>query len=233
MPKIKLKNCKPVMDFITHLTAAFEAHASRENAGAMEKYMKDKFSFLGLKTDLRRKLLKELLEEHKQEVKEKPRGLAIQLYSKPEREYHYCAVEILIKELKNKFAKEDIYLIEQLLVTHSWWDTVDTVSKYLLGGYLRQYPQETETIVARFSASKNMWLNRAALLFQLGYKKDTDAKLLFRECGKHKESKEFFIQKAIGWALREYAKANPEAVREFVGKAGLKPLSRREALKNL
>ncbi len=78
-----------------------------------------------------------------------------------------------------------------------------------------------------------MWLNRSAILFQLGYKKDTDASVLFDECFKHRHSKEFFIQKAIGWALREYGKVNPDSVRKFVGSAELKPLSTREALKNL
>jgi 3-methyladenine DNA glycosylase AlkD len=78
-----------------------------------------------------------------------------------------------------------------------------------------------------------MWLNRSVLLFQLGYKKETNSRLLFRECDKHRESKEFFIQKAIGWALREYAKTNLEAVKNFVATANLKPLSTRESLKNL
>lgn len=138
-----------------------------------------------------------------------------------------------MKELKKKFTKEDIGLIEKLLVTHSWWDSVDTIAKYLLGGYLQQYPDGIPGVVAHFSASDNMWLNRAAILFQLGYKSATDEKLLFCECGKRRHSKEFFIQKAIGWALREYAKTDPDAVKAFVAKAGLKPLSTREALKNL
>lgn len=221
------------MGFINTLTSSFEANASAENAEYMKKYMKDKFSFVGLKTDVRRSLFKLTITENKDEVKQYPRELANELYSMPQREYHYCAVEILIKELKKKFRKEDINLIEYLLVTHSWWDTVDVIAKYLLGGYLQQYPEETFNVINRFSSSDNMWLNRAAILFQLSYKKDTDAALLFSECLKHKESKEFFIQKAIGWSLREYGKSCPDAVRSFVHNAALKPLSSREALKNL
>lgn len=221
------------MGFIEELSKLYIANASIENSVSMEKYMKNLFLFHGLKTDLRRSLHKQAVEIHKEEVKANAREIALELYSKQQREYHYSAVELLMKELKSTFRKDDIVLIEKLLVTHSWWDTVDTISKYLLGGYLQQYPDQIPEVVKHFSGSENMWLNRAAILFQLGYKKNTDEKLLFRECEKHRHSKEFFIQKAIGWALREYAKTNPEAVRAFVAKAGLKRLSTREALKNL
>ncbi|MBY8961271.1 DNA alkylation repair protein [Flavobacterium sp. D11R37] len=219
--------------FIGRLQSVFQENTSAENAGAMQKYMKDNFPFLGIKTDLRRALLKQVWQEHKDEVSQHPRELAKQLYALPQREYHYCAIEILIKELKKKYRKEDVVLIEFLIVTHSWWDSVDVLAKYMLGDYLKQYPHETHLVIQRFSDSENMWLNRSAILFQLGYKKTTDMHILFSECLKHKHSKEFFIQKAIGWALREYGKTNPEAVRNFVNEAGLKPLSKREALKNL
>ncbi|MEL1244274.1 DNA alkylation repair protein [Flavobacterium sp. DGU11] len=220
------------MDFIHDLSLAYAENASPENAGPMEKYMKNLFVFHGLKADLRRSLHKGAAEKHKSEIKENARKIAIELYSKKQREYHYSAIEILMKELKKNFVKDDSILIEKLLITHSWWDSVDTISKYLLGEYLRQYPEETGKVIERFSSSGNMWLNRAAILFQLGYKKDTDTELLFGECKKHRDSKEFFIQKAIGWALREYTKTNPEAVKKFVATANLKPLSTREALKN-
>ncbi|MCW4470897.1 DNA alkylation repair protein [Flavobacterium sp. MFBS3-15] len=221
------------MNFITELTASYSQNASPEKAGPMEKYMKNNFVYHGLKTELRRSLQKAALEKHKDEVKNNAREIALALYGKKEREFHYSAIEILMIELKKKFVKQDIDLIEKILVTHPWWDSVDTISKYLLGGYLEQFPEEKYEVIERFSASENMWLNRAAIIFQLGYKKATNESLLFSECEKHCQSKEFFIQKAIGWALREYAKTNPEAVKNFVASASLKPLSSREALKNL
>ncbi|KOS05937.1 hypothetical protein AM493_07735 [Flavobacterium akiainvivens] len=221
------------MGFIADLEKAYTANANAEYAVAMANYMKGHFSFYGMKTDVRRSLYKQALEANKQEVKDNARELARALYAKTERDYHYSGIEILMKELKKKFRPEDIGLIEHLIVTHSWWDSVDTIAKYLLGGYLQQFPQETEKVIERFSNSGNMWLNRSAIIFQLGYKKETDENLLFSECLKHKQSKEFFIQKAIGWALREYAKVNPHAVKTFVENAGLKPLSTREALKNI
>ena len=221
------------MDFIEELSLAYAENASIENAAAMEKYMKNLFTFHGIKTDLRRSLHKQAAEKHKEDIRANAREIALKLYAKKEREYHYAAIDILMKELKKKFRKDDIVLIEKLLVTHSWWDSVDLIAKYLLGGYLQQYPEEIQGVIKCFSDSDNMWLNRSAILFQLGYKSATDENLLFHECEKHRHSKEFFIQKAIGWALREYAKTNADAVKTFVAQAGLKPLSTREALKNL
>lgn len=221
------------MDFITILTLRFQENASAENAIPMARYMKDNFLFLGIKTATRRSILKEIVTLHKNEVKTNCRSIATQLFSLPEREYHYCAVDILMRELSKNFVPDDITLIEKLLVTHPWWDTVDLVAKYLLGGYIKHFPDKTNEVIAQFSASGNMWLNRSALLYQLGYKNQTDEKRLFSVCRTFSQSKEFFIQKAIGWALREYAKTNPEAVKAFVSATVLKPLSSREALKNI
>ena len=129
--------------------------------------------------------------------------------------------------------KPAIKLIEKLILNNSWWDSVDTIAKYILGEYLLEFPLETKKVIERFSNSENMWLNRSAILFQLGYKQKTNADFLFSECLKQSHSNEFFIKKAIGWALREYAKSNPEAVKEFVKTSNLKPLSTKEALKNM
>lgn len=221
------------MDFITEISLAYAENASPQNAVAMEKYMKNLFPFYGLKTDVRRTLLKTALLNHKDDVKQNARKIALALYAKPQREYHYTAIEILMKELKKNFREDDSILIEKLIITHSWWDSIDTIAKYLVGGYLQHYPNETEKIISKFSGSENMWLNRCAIIFQLGYKKETNANLLFKECMKHRHSTAFFIQKAIGWALREYAKTDAIAVKSFVATANLKPLSTREALKNI
>lgn len=221
------------MTFIQAIDKAYAENASAQNAVAMEKYMKNLFLYFGIKTDVRRTLIKAAVAAHKDEIKKDAREIALELYRKNEREYHYTAIEILMAGLKKNFVKEDIILVEKLLVTHSWWDSVDTISKYLLGGYLQQFPKEISKVIARFSGSGNMWLNRSAILFQLGYKKETNVALLFSECEKHKASKEFFIQKAIGWVLREYAKTDAQAVINFVNNAHLKPLSTREALKNV
>ncbi|RZK10188.1 MAG: DNA alkylation repair protein [Flavobacterium sp.] len=221
------------MNFIKNLEKAFQENSNPENAVPMENYMKNHFSFFGIKTENRRMIFKAIWKENQVEVASNARNIALELFSKSQRELHYCAIEILIKELKNKYQKEDISLIEFLITTNSWWDSVDVIAKYILGEYLMQFQDETEKVIQNFSDSDNMWLNRSAILFQLGYKQKTNRNLLFSLCQKHSDSNEFFIRKAIGWALREYGKTNPSAVVKFVEANNLKPLSKKEALKNI
>jgi 3-methyladenine DNA glycosylase AlkD len=221
------------MDFISQLEAVFNQNKNEDNAFQMKKYMKDLFSFYGIKTTERRAVFLELLKSNQQEISENYRAIALILLNKEYRELHYCGIEILIKNLKKNYRKDDIKLIETFLITNSWWDSVDTISKYLLGQYLIEFPNETEKVIERFSNSNNMWLNRSAIIFQLGYKKNTNYELLFSECVKHSQSKEFFIQKAIGWALREYGSVNPGLVLNFVNNTDLKSLSRKEAIRKL
>lgn len=219
--------------FIKDLESAFEKNRNNQNALAMSKYLKNRFPFFGIKTTERRLLFKDLWKKNKAEVSADARNIALELYAKEQREFHYCAIEILIKELNGNYKKEDINLIEKIITKNSWWDSVDTIAKYILGQYLHEFPVEINKTIELFSNSENMWLNRSAILFQLGYKEKTDFDLLKTICLQHKSSKEFFIQKAIGWSLREYGKTNPEKVKEFVLVNNLKPLSRKEALKNL
>lgn len=221
------------MSFTNELEKAFNKNSNAENADAMSKYMRTIFPFFGIKTVERRQILKKLWKANQQEVSQNAREIALELFQKQQREFHYCAVEILIQELKGKYIKEDLQLIEKLIITNSWWDSVDFLAKYLLGNYLLQFPEETDSVILKFSSSENMWLNRSAILFQLGYKEKTNFDVLKLVCEKHKMSTEFFIQKAIGWALREYAKINPEAVKSFVSISNLKKLSEKEAFKNM
>lgn len=221
------------MGFISELELVFQQRSNAKNALAMEKYMKNKFSFWGIKTPERRQLFTAIWKENKTEVAANARAIAVLLFEKPQREFHYCAIEILMKELKGKYQVQDIELITKLITTHSWWDSVDTISKYILGQYLTEFPQSIEQITTKFSKSENMWLNRTAVLFQLGYKAKTNFTLLQKICLEHQNSSEFFIQKAIGWSLREYAKTNPLDVEKFINSESLKPLSKKEALKNL
>lgn len=221
------------MDFISELDKTLRKNASAEAAIPMQDYMKGLFPFLGIKNEARKALMKPVWQKHATAVKGDFRNIVRTLFEKPEREFQYCAMDVLQKEIKGKFQKDDIVFIERLIVTKSWWDSVDFLAKHMLGSYLEAFPDETPSVIETFSGSANMWLNRSALLFQLGYKRSTKADLLFSECEKHSHSKEFFIQKAIGWALREYAKTDPEAVKAFVARTRLSSLSKREALKNL
>ncbi|QZK90062.1 DNA alkylation repair protein [Flavobacterium sp. CHNK8] len=220
------------MNFISTLENAFEQNRNTEKAFAMSQYMRNKFSFFGIRTTERRELFKEIWKQNQQEVHHHSVQIAQTLFKKPEREFHYCAIEIIIKEKNKAYSISDIEWIEKLILQHSWWDSIDTIAKYILGDYLQQFSTETENVITRFSSQESIWLHRSLILFQLGYKQKTNSDLLFWLCLKYANSSEFFIQKAIGWALREYAKTNPEAILFFVNSNKLKPLSTKEALKN-
>jgi 3-methyladenine DNA glycosylase AlkD len=221
------------MDFITALEKEFVAQANAERSNTMEAYMKNHFQFFGIPMPERRAILKSVSIAYADTTKATARTLALQLYEKPQREFHYCAIELLIQNCSKKLALNDIHWIEKLLLTYSWWDTVDTISKYVLGRYLAQFPEQTNTVIEKFSNSSDIWLNRSTLLFQLDYKKNTNFSVLEAVCEHFKESTEFFIQKAIGWALREYGKTNPIAVQNYVIRTNLKPLSKKEALRSI
>lgn len=220
------------MDFVDDLIKQIKQEKNGEQALVMEAYMKQRFPFLGVKAPLRQQILKNLITANKNSL-DRTSIIAIAkiLYVQPEREFHYCAVELVSRFLKKKFLKEDIAFIEYLIVTHSWWDTVDMICKHHLGNYLKLFPEETAAVISRYSDVNHLWLNRSAILFQLEYKSDTNQDLLFHLCVKHKDTKEFFMNKAIGWALREYSKTSPEAVQKFVGQHNFAPLSRKEALR--
>ncbi|WP_223033329.1 DNA alkylation repair protein [Hanstruepera marina] len=221
------------MSFVTELKHTFKSQTNHVLAEQMSAYMLNKFPFYGIKTPLRRSLSKPIIENHKLEIRDTVRTLTFDLYDLPEREMHMVAIELFERQLRKSYKKEDIVLIEKLITTQSWWDSVDFIAKQILGKYLLLYKEETPTIIQKFSDSKNLWLQRSSIIFQLGYKEKTNEALLFKQSLIHKESDEFFIQKAIGWALREYGKTNPKAVLDFVNTNTLKPLSKREAIRRL
>lgn len=221
------------MTFIEQLTATFNAHRNPENASHMHNYMRGKFPYFGIKTALRRNLLKEVVADHQQEIISDVRNIARNLYKLPERELHLCAVELIEKQLRKKYAENDITLIETVLTTNAWWDTVDFISKQILGNYLLQFPDQLATVIHKFTNSDHLWLNRSTIIFQLGYKQQTNEAVLYQQCRHFKVSDEFFIKKAIGWSLREYAKTNPKSVLNFVNSTSLKSLSRKEAIRNI
>ena len=222
------------MNFVSDLISKLKAVANTGNAASMTEYMRDRYIYFGVKAPERKAILKTIIDQYKSQL-DRPVVIQIvrELYDHPERELHYCAVELTTRFLKKKFLREDISLIQFLITTHSWWDTVDMIAKHHLGGYLRIYPEETTKVITYFSDANNLWLNRSAILFQLDYKTVTDAALLFSLCLKHKDTGEFFINKAIGWALREYSKTDPEAIIAFVSKNCLAPLSEQEAIRKI
>jgi 3-methyladenine DNA glycosylase AlkD len=219
--------------YVRSIKSLYEQNASPADAAPMKKYMRDQFEFLGIKTPVRTKLMKEFIKENGLPPLDKLDIIAQELWALPQREFQYTA-NGLIGRLQKKFEPEFISTLEYLIVTKSWWDTVDTLAGDTVGVHFKRFPKVREKYLKKWRRSDNFWLRRSALLFQLGYKEDTDFDLLGEIVRENLGSDEFFINKAIGWALRQYAWTNPAPVKKFVkATKGLHPLSRREALKNI
>ncbi len=196
----------------------------------MEAYMKNKFAFFGIPQPLRKTLLKDIKSKMKIEWNQETKALINLLWESEEREMQYIAMDI-IKPFVKKLNKSDLNWVENLITQKSWWDTVDFLATHLVGHIISKDDEIESYALSRIS-SDNMWIQRTALLFQLKYKSKTDWDLLQSVILITETSNEFFIRKAQGWALREYSKTNPLAVRTFVeNNPQLSGLTRREALK--
>lgn len=209
----------------------FLNNKNEENAKGMKAYLKDNFEFLGVKTPLRKLVSKEFLKEKSKEnfIDE---ALVRELWANEYREMQYIAIDYLIKQ-KKKLQREHITLIKDLIVTKSWWDSVDLIASHLAGELGRKYPELIEEYFLPWSESENMWLRRTAILYQLKYKENTNTDFLKQVIKVTLHQEEFFIRKAIGWSLREYSKFNQEWVREFIANNKLSKLSEKEASKYL
>jgi len=216
--------------FITTLETAFLVNADAVIAIGQANYMKNHFKFFGIKAPERRMIMRPFLHKDYLPAKEVLPEMIKQLWQKPQREFHYFGQELFFK-YQMQLVKNDIELIHFMLTHQSWWDTADFIAIKILGAYFKQFPKQIAVIIPQWLASDNMWLQRSALLFQLKYKEELDANLLANSIQKLLGSKEFFINKAIGWMLREYSKTNPKWVLDFVSRTDLVPLSKREALR--
>jgi 3-methyladenine DNA glycosylase AlkD len=200
----------------------------------MGKYMRDQFMFLGVASPVRKKLVTAALrsvtgrpDEHDLE------SFARLAFAREAREFHYAGVGVVRRKIE-VLSPDSIPLVRCLVVTHSWWDTVDEIASHLAGGIVAAYP-ETASVMDDWAQSEHMWVARTAILHQLRYKAQTDADRLFRYCLDRADEQDFFYRKAIGWALREYSKTDADAVRKFCAQHQdrLSPLSLREARKHL
>ncbi|MFB0997100.1 MAG: DNA alkylation repair protein [Flavobacteriales bacterium] len=218
------------MDFVTQLETDFRQQADRNIAVNQEAYLQNQFELYGLPTPLRKVIQKPfLLKENLPNKKELPH-IITELWSKPQREFQYFAIDLNRKYLK-KIEFQDIELFELMITNKSWWDTVDLIATNLVGAYFKLFPEQIIPVTKKWMNSDNMWLQRTCLIFQLKYKEEIDTDLLTDYILQLKDTKEFFINKAIGWILREYTRKNPEWVIDFVNKYELSNLSKREALK--
>jgi 3-methyladenine DNA glycosylase AlkD len=219
------------LDLVDRLRERLAAVADPERAKAMAAYMRHQFPFLGVPSPT----LKLALRAAQPGRLGQPELTAVsrRLWLLPEREYQYAACSLLARFVKG-CGPDFIDVARDLVVTRSWWDTVDTLASHTVGTLVQHHPRLVTTM-DEWIGSENIWLARTAILYQLRYKEATDVDRLFRYTLKKADHKDFFMRKAIGWALRQYAWTAPETVRAFVvaHEAKFSGLTRREALKNL
>ena len=217
-------------EFIQTLELELKRNANRKIAKEQKAYMRNQFEFYGIKTPLRREIQKPFLAKSYLPPKTDIEEIIKTLWNKPQREYQFIAQELVFKYTR-QFDKNDIALLEFMITHKSWWDTVDYIAVKLIGAYFTRFPEQLDNYIDRWLASGNIWLQRCCLLYQLKSKDKIDTQRLQYIIQKLLGSKEFFINKAIGWVLREYSRTNPKWVRNFTENNALANLSRREALR--
>ncbi|MCX5264428.1 DNA alkylation repair protein [Streptomyces sp. NBC_00199] len=218
---------------LERLTTVYGAAADSGRAAAMRAYMKDVAPFLGLPTPDRRALSRTVLAGAPRPGEDDCTAIALRCWALPQREYHYFAVDYL-RRYAGRLSCAFLPTARRLVATTSWWDTVDLLAAHVVGALVAADPRLAADMDA-WILDEDLWVTRTALLHQLTYKDRTDADRLFAYCLRQSGHPDFFVRKAIGWSLREYAKTDPEAVRAFLARerGRFAPLSVREALKNI
>lgn len=206
----------------------FKKEANLDKAKQMSAYMQNKFPFLGIQAPVRKNLgttYFKTLNETKVDF-----NFINQCWALDEREYQYLAIDYL-RKFERLLKEEDLLNIKILITTKSWWDSVDSLTR-VVGNLALRYPTLNETLL-EWSLDENMWLRRMAIIHQLLRKKKTDTLLLEKIIVNNLNNTQFFINKAIGWALRDYSKTEAQWVRNFIDKykKGLSSLSIREGSK--
>ncbi len=219
------------------LCSALRKACDPARAAGMQRYMKSAMPYLGVSVPVARRVFRKILAPLQFENSDEWKATVLAIWHNAKyREEWYGAVELCGYRNCAEFQTPDaLALYEELIVSGAWWDIVDTLASHRVGGLLRNYPAPIARKMRTWSRSTDMWKRRTSILCQLGFKHGTDLKLLYDCIEPSLESREFFLRKAIGWALRQYAWTDPKEVRRYVEANAnrLSPLSRREAIKNI
>ncbi len=218
---------------VEHLRVCLEEVADPVRAPQMAAYMKGRFVFLGIGAAARRRAAAPVLSVVRRGSDEFVMDFAELCWAQAEREFQYVATDSL-QARAGHLGPEFLGRVRGLIEARSWWDTVDALAARTVGPMVLMHPGLVAEM-DRWITDTGIWTARAAILHQLGHRERTDAERLFRYVDLRADDGDFFIRKALGWALRQYARVNPEAVRNYVrANAGrLAPLTRREALRHL
>jgi 3-methyladenine DNA glycosylase AlkD len=213
----------------TYYALLAEHHSER--AEAMQDYMRNHFVYMGVAAPVRKQVEKSFYKQYGLPEYADLSEIVHDAWATDEREIQYFAMD-LVERMHKQWQPDVIILIEMMLTKKAWWDSVDFIASHLAGKYFQRFPNEMYAITTRWNTSDDLWLQRSSIIFQLFYKKNTDTALLFSHIKTHIDSKEFFLQKAIGWALRQHTRINTQIIVDFVAAhENLSALSKKEAMK--
>jgi 3-methyladenine DNA glycosylase AlkD len=222
---------------IRALRTAMRSQANPEKAVAMQAYMKSSMPFYGIQTKEQRRVYRDVFARWPLATSADWRDTVLLLWRTAKyREERYAAIELTGYRRYAPFQTlETLPMYEEMIVTGAWWDLVDSIAAHRLGGLLLRYPDVMKPEMRTWSLCENLWKRRSAILCQLKFKNATDLSLLYECIEPSLGSKEFFLRKAIGWALRQHSWTDPQEVLRYVSRKHreMSPFSKREALKNV
>ena len=210
--------------------------ADPARAAGMQAYMKSTMPYYGVKSPQVDVICKKVFAEHPFPKCSEWRAAILELWRGAQyREERYAAIRLVsLKRHRECWSPDLMPMLEEMIVSGAWWDYVDALAQ-VAGELLRSHPKEIRPLMRAWSRDANLWKRRVSIICQLSFKRDTDLKLLYSNIEPNLPDRDFFIRKAIGWALRQYAWTDPKEVARYVREheAQLSGLSRREALKNI
>lgn len=229
----KVKLTRTNFKLIEELESAFSKAGDTTRAAGQKKYLRNQFEFFGLTSPERRNLQKPIFTKHPIKEYQELVDTVHEMWMKEERDFQHSAIQLWIKYEK-MWTLDTLEEFRRCITTKSWWDTVDDLASNCVGKLISSHP-ELQKDMNEWIEDENLWTRRTAIIHQLKYKNKTNEEMLFRFCKDRASENDFFIRKAIGWALRQYAKTKSEQVKEFCAenKEILSPLSYKEATKYL
>jgi 3-methyladenine DNA glycosylase AlkD len=210
----------------------FERNTHETLSEGMSKYMRFHFPFYGIQQPLRKQIQQPFIKSSKSFGVDSIISVSKRLWEKEERECQYTAIDLIIAH-KNNMEITHVGHIKSLILSKSWWDTVDILGSGVIGFLVKKYPTPLKRLMIEWSESDHLWLQRTALIHQLRYKENTDTELMEIILQNTMSNEDFFIQKAIGWSLRQYAYTDPTYVKKVVETYAIKGLAKNEALKKM
>jgi len=218
------------------IRSALAEAANPERAPGMQAYMKSEIPYRGISSPEMRVITKRVFADHPIATCDRWRAAVLELWRGARfREERYAALALLAHRAHRECRTPDaLPMYEEMITTGAWWDYVDEISHHV-GDLLRAHPKEMHPVMRAWSTDPDLWKRRVSIICQISFKKDTDLDLLYTNIEPNLSERNFFIRKAIGWALRAYAWTDPKEVARYVAanESRLSGLSRREALKNI